>query len=48
MIFSSYQEGIRNMSDNTENSEEPVMCSKCNVAFRNETEFVTHYEKNHR
>ena len=36
------------MSDNRDKNEEPVMCSKCNVAFRSEKEFIIHYDKNHK
>lgn len=36
------------MSDKIDSNEEPVMCSKCNIAFNSETEFIMHYDKNHR
>lgn len=38
------------MSDNRDrdNDEEPVMCSKCNVVFESDTEFIMHYDKNHK
>jgi uncharacterized C2H2 Zn-finger protein len=36
------------MLDNRDNNGEPVMCSKCNVVFENETEFIMHYDMNHK
>jgi len=36
------------MVDNRDNSEEPVMCSKCNTTFESDTEFIMHYDKNHK
>jgi uncharacterized C2H2 Zn-finger protein len=36
------------MSDNRDNNEEPVMCSKCNVVFKSDSEFLVHYDKNHK
>lgn len=36
------------MSDNRDKNEEPVMRSKCNVPFQSETEFIIHYDKNHK
>ena len=36
------------MSDNRDNNEEPVMCSKCNVVFNSDSEFIMHYDKNHK
>ena len=34
------------MQDDDE--EEPVMCSKCNVAFQTESEYRQHYNQEHR
>ncbi len=36
------------MSNNEDKSEEPVMCSKCNMTFKSESEFMLHYDKNHK
>jgi len=30
-----------------ENESEPVMCSKCNVAFPTESEYLKHYDEKH-
>ena len=49
-FFLFCRRGIRVMLDNRdrENNEEPVMCSKCNVVFESDTEFIMHYDKNHK
>lgn len=31
-----------------ESDNEPVMCSKCNVAFPTESEYLKHYNEKHR
>jgi len=36
------------MSEHKDKTEEPVMCSKCNVTFKSETEFILHYERHHK
>jgi hypothetical protein len=46
--FSYLIKGFCRMSDSRDKNEEPVMCSKCNVAFQSETEFIIHYDKNHK
>jgi uncharacterized C2H2 Zn-finger protein len=28
-------------------NDEPVMCSKCNIAFKNESEYLEHYKDKH-
>jgi uncharacterized C2H2 Zn-finger protein len=28
-------------------NDEPVMCSKCNIAFENESEYLQHYSDKH-
>ena len=35
------------MPDNEEN-DEPVMCSKCNIVFSTEREYMQHYNEMHR
>jgi uncharacterized C2H2 Zn-finger protein len=35
------------MPDNEEDSE-PVMCSKCNIVFSTEREYMQHYNEMHR
>ncbi len=30
------------------NDAEPVMCSKCNKIFENESEYLTHYNEKHK
>jgi hypothetical protein len=29
-------------------NDEPVMCSKCNKAFENESEYLEHYKEKHK
>lgn len=29
-------------------NNEPVMCSKCNKAFENESEYLEHYKEKHK
>ena len=30
------------------NDDEPVMCSKCNKLFENESEYLQHYNEKHK
>ncbi len=30
------------------NNDEPVMCSKCNKTFENESEYLQHYNEKHK
>ena len=29
-------------------NDEPVMCSKCNKTFENDSEYLKHYSENHK
>jgi len=36
------------MASKNEDLEEPVICSKCNATFRSDSEYMHHYNENHK
>ena len=34
--------------ENDNYEDEPVMCSKCNIPFENESEYLRHYNEKHK
>jgi uncharacterized C2H2 Zn-finger protein len=46
LLYMSWKDKIC-MPDNEEHGE-PVMCSKCNIVFSTEREYMQHYNEMHR
>jgi uncharacterized C2H2 Zn-finger protein len=36
------------MTVNRDKSGEPIMCSKCNIVFESDTDYIQHYNEKHR
>jgi uncharacterized C2H2 Zn-finger protein len=35
-------------ANNKDKSEEPIMCSKCNIAFESDSDYIQHYNEKHK
>jgi uncharacterized C2H2 Zn-finger protein len=39
---------VTHMTVNRDKSGEPIMCSKCNIVFESDTDYIQHYNEKHR
>ena len=46
--YRSAETGINQDARLEEESDEPTMCSKCNITFNTESEYKHHYDENHK
>jgi len=42
-----YENKLMSTEKDRDPSEEPVLCSKCNSTFENESEYIEHYNSQH-